>query len=220
MARARAGRPPGGWPRPEKPWPARRPRSSSARERRRGMPMARPLARPAEAIRGSPSPVSHPTWAGAGVDSGLVPLFVAILAVVALMQAAFIVGLAMALRIANARMAELQATLDREIAKPIADLTRMADMAVRASELTLGHAQRMTGAVEDASLRIESVIGEVTRKLHAVDEDIEDAADEIEEDVIEPARDQLSGVAALFRGVQRAVEVWRDTAPPEARRRG
>jgi hypothetical protein len=52
-----------------------------------------------------------------------------------------------------------------------------------------------------------------------VDEDIEEAADEIEEDVIEPARDQLSGVAALFRGVQRAVEVWRDTAPPEARRR-
>lgn len=170
-------------------------------------------------MRESPSPASHPAWAGAGVDSQLVPVFVAVLAVVALMQAVFIVGLAMAMRIANARMAELQATLDREIAKPIADLARLADMALRASELTLGHAQRMGGTVEEASLRIESVIGEVTRKLHAVDEDIEETADEIEEDVIEPARDQLTGVAALFRGVQRAVEVWRDAAPPEARRR-
>lgn len=157
------------------------------------------------------------------MDNALVPVFVAILAVVALMQAVFIVGLAMAMRIANARMAELQDTLDREIAKPIADLTRLADVALRASEETLMHAHRMGGAVEDASLRIESVVGEVTRKLQAAgdgfEQSAEDAAEEIEEDVIEPARDRLSGVAALFRGVQRAVEVWQETAPPDGPRR-
>ena len=159
------------------------------------------------------------------MDSALVPVFVAILAVVALMQAVFIVGLAMAMRIANVRMAELQIALDREIAKPVADLTRMADMAVRASEQTLIHAQRMGGAVEDAALKIESVIGDVTRRLQAAGEgldepaeDIEEAVEEVEE-VIEPARDQLSGVAALFRGVQRAMEVWRETSPPERRPR-
>jgi hypothetical protein len=42
---------------------------------------------------------------------------------------------------------------------------------------------------------------------------LEETADEIDEEVIAPARDQLSGVAALFGGVQRAVEVWRDTSP-------
>ncbi len=154
------------------------------------------------------------------MDSSLVPVFVAILAIVALMQAVFVVGLAMAMRIANARMAELQDALDREVAKPIADLTRMADMAVRASEQTLVHARSMGGAVEEASVRIESVIGDVTRKLEAASEDMEDIeeAEEIEED-IETPRDRLVGVAALFRGVQRAVEVWRDTAPPAARRR-
>jgi hypothetical protein len=155
------------------------------------------------------------------VDSGLVPIFVGILAVVALMQAVFIVGLAMAMRIANVRMALLQEALDREIAKPIADLTRMAEMAVHASEQAVIHAQRMGGAVEEASVKIETVIGDVTRRLQAagVDVDIDETAEEIEEEIIEPARDQLTGVAALFRGVQRAMEVWRETAPPEIRYR-
>jgi hypothetical protein len=160
------------------------------------------------------------------MDNSLVPVFVAILAVVAVMQAIFIIGLAMAMRIANARMAELQDALDRSITKPIADLTLMAEMAVRASEQTLMHAQRMGGAVDQASARIESVIGDVTRKLAAVSGDVEDQIeDEIEEgleedeEVLEPARDERFGVAALFRGVQRAVEVWRSTSPPEDRYR-
>lgn len=153
------------------------------------------------------------------MDSPLVPVFVAIIAIAALMQAVFVVGLAIAMRIANARMAELQEALEREIAKPIADMTRMAGMAVVASEQTLFHAQRMGGFVEEASAKIESVIGDVSRKLQAAGEDLDETAEEIEEDVIEPARDQLSGVAALFRGVQRAVEVWRETAPADSRSR-
>jgi hypothetical protein len=140
-------------------------------------------------------------------------VFVAVIAVAGVLQAVFVAGLAIALRIANLRMAALQEALDREIAKPVADMTRMADIAVRASEQTLFHAQRMGGAVEEASARIESVIGDVARKLQAAGEDLEETAEEIDEDVIVPARDQLSGVAALFRGVQRAVEVWRDTSP-------
>lgn len=147
------------------------------------------------------------------MDSPLVPVFVAIIAVAAVMQAVFVAGLAVALRIANARMAALQEALDREIAKPIADMTRMADMAVRASEATLFHARRMEGVVEDAAVKVESVVGDVTRRLRAAGDDLEETAEEIDEDVIEPARDQLSGVAALFRGVQRALEVWRDTSP-------
>lgn len=153
------------------------------------------------------------------MDSPLVPVFVAIIAIAGVMQAVFVAGLAIAMRIANVRMAELQETLDREIAKPVADMTRMADMAVRASEQTLVHAQRMEGVVEEASAKIESVIGDVTRKLQAAGDDLEETAEEIEEDVIEPARDQLSGVAALFRGVQRAVEVWRETSPTDSRSR-
>lgn len=153
------------------------------------------------------------------MDSPFVPVFVAIIAIAALMQAVFVAGLAIAMRIANVRMAELQETLDREIAKPVAEMTRMADMAVRASEQTLVHAQRMGGVVEEASAKIESVIGDVTRKLQAAGEDLEETAEEIEEDVIEPARDQLSGVAALFRGVQRAMEVWRETSPTDSRSR-
>ena len=145
------------------------------------------------------------------MDSPLVPVFVAIIAVVAIMQAVFVAALAVALRVANARMAALQEALDREIAKPVADMARMAEIAVRASEQTLFHAQRLEGMVEDAAVRIESVVGEVTRKLNAAGNDVSEAAEELEEDVVEPARDQLSGVAALFRGVQRAVEVWRET---------
>ena len=146
------------------------------------------------------------------MDSPLVPVFVAIIAIAALMQAVFVAGLAVALRIANARMAEMQETLDREIAKPVADMARMAEMAVRASEQTLVHARRMGDVVEE-------VMGTVSRKLQAAGDDLEEAVEDVEEDVIEPARDQLSGVAALFRGVQRAVEVWRETAPGAGRSR-
>lgn len=153
------------------------------------------------------------------MDSPLVPLFVTIIAIAAIMQAVFVIGLAVAMRVANARMAELQETLDREIAKPIADLTRMADIAVAASEQTLFQAQRMGGLVDDASAKIESVIGDVTRKLQAAGDGLEETAEEIEEDVIEPAREQLTGVAALFRGVQRALEVWRETSPADGRSR-
>jgi len=145
------------------------------------------------------------------VDSPLVPVFVAVIAVVAVMQAVFVAGLAIALRVANARMAALQEALDREITKPVADMARMAEIAVRASEQTLFHAQRLEGIVEDASTKIESVVGEVSRKLAAAGADLGETAEEIEEEVVEPARDQLSGVAALVRGVQRAVEVWRDS---------
>jgi hypothetical protein len=147
------------------------------------------------------------------VDSPLVPLFVTIIAMAALMQAIFVVGLAIAMRIANARMGDLLETLDREIAKPIAEMTRVADMAVRASEQTLVQAERMGAVVAEASTKVESVIGDVTRKLQAAGDDLEEAAEEIEEDVVEPARDQLSRVAAVFRGVQRAMEVWRETSP-------
>ena len=147
------------------------------------------------------------------MDSPLVPVFVAIIAVAALLQTFFVIGLAVALRIANIRMNELQETLDREIAKPIADMTRMAQMAVLASEQTLVHAERMGGFVDEASAKVESVIGDVTRKLQGAGHALEETAEEIEDEVIEPARDQLSGVAALFRGVQRAVEVWRETSP-------
>ena len=153
------------------------------------------------------------------MDSPLVPVFVAIIAIAALMQAVFVAGLAFALRIANARMAELQETLDREIAKPVADMARMAEMAVRASEQTLVHARRMGDVVEEASAKIESVMGAVSRKLQAAGDDLEEAVEDVEEDVLEPAQDQLSGVAALFRGVQRAVEVWRETAPGDSRSR-
>lgn len=153
------------------------------------------------------------------MDSPLVPVFVAIIAVAALLQAVFVAGLAIALRIANARIVELQERLEREIAKPVAEMTRLADLAVRASEQTLVHAERLGDVVEEASAKIESVIGTVTRKLNAAGDDLEETAEEIEEDVIEPARDQLSGVAALFRGVQRAVEVWRETSPSAGRSR-
>ena len=153
------------------------------------------------------------------MDSPLVPVFVAIIAIAALMQAVFVAGLAIAMRIANARMADLQETLDREIAKPISEMMRMAQLAVRASEQTLVHAERMGAVVEEASTKIESVIGDVTRKLRAAGDDLEEASEDIEEDVIEPARNQLSGVAAVFRGVQRAMEVWRETAPGDSRSR-
>ena len=90
------------------------------------------------------------------MDSPLVPVFVAVIAIAAIMQAVFVAALAIALRVANARMAVLQDALDREIAKPVADMARMAEIAVRASEQTLFHAQRLEGLVEEAAVKIRT----------------------------------------------------------------
>lgn len=151
------------------------------------------------------------------MDSPLVPIFLAVIAVAALLQAAFVAGLAIAMRMADRKLSEVEETLGAQIEAHSATLVRLTDAAVRASEQTLAQAERVEGVVSDASEKVDQVMAMVSRRLEAVAGNVEDTADEIETEA-EPVTSRLAGAAALFRGVQRAVQVWKDTAPADGPR--
>jgi len=69
---------------------------------------------------------------------------------------------------------------------------------------------------------VESVMAAVTRRIESATARVEDEAfelDETEEAVAGSVRSRIAGATALLRGVQRAVEVWRDAAPDAPPRR-
>ena len=156
------------------------------------------------------------------MDSPLVPIFLAVIAVAALLQAAVVAGLALAMRMAARKLAEVEDSRAAQIETQGAALARVTDAAVRASEQTLAQAERLENVVTDASAKVESVMAAVTRRIESAAARVEDEAEEVdeaEEEVESAVRSRLSGAAALFRGVQRAVEVWRDAAPDGPPRR-
>ena len=154
------------------------------------------------------------------MDSPLVPVFLAVIAIVALVQAAVVAGLAYGMRIAARKVAEVEESVSAHIEAQGEALSRLTEAAVRASHQTLVQAERLEAAVSDASGKVHSVMGALSHRLESTADHVEDVAEEIEDEE-QPVRGKLAHAAALFRGVQRAVEVWRDTAPAEggARRR-
>jgi hypothetical protein len=161
------------------------------------------------------------------VDSPLVPIFLAVIALTALLHAAVAAGLAYAVRMAGRRLAEIEQTLAAQIETRGESLSRVTEAAVRASEKTLAQAERLEAVVTDASARVESVMSAVSRRIDEaaarVQEDAEAPGagvyEEDAEEFVAPVRSRLAGATAVLRGVQRAVEVWRDSAPDTARRR-
>ncbi len=148
------------------------------------------------------------------MDSPLVPVFLAVIAVVALMQAAFVAGLAIAMRTAGRKLAEVEETLLGRIEAQAATLSRLSEAAARASEQTLEQAERMESVVTDASTKVARVMGAMTHKLESVAGDALETAEEMDAEP-NPVSSRLAGATALFRGVQRAMEVWRETAPAD-----
>ena len=156
------------------------------------------------------------------MDSPLVPIFLAVIALAALLQAAVVGGLAFAMRIAARKLAEVEESLAAHIEAQGAALSKVTEAAVRASEQTLAQAERLDEVVTDATHKVESVMAAVTRRIESAAARVEDEAEAVEgvEDEVEQSvRSRLAGAAALFRGVQRAVEVWRDAAPDGSTRR-
>ena len=160
------------------------------------------------------------------MDSPLVPIFLAVIAVTALLHAGVVAGLAFAIRIAGRKLAEVEQTLAAQIETQGESLSRVTEAAVRASEKTLAQAERLEAVVTDASSRVESVMSAVSRRIEEAAARVQDDSDpadavyaEEAEEFVAPVRSKLAGATAILRGVQRAVEVWRDSAPDAARRR-
>jgi hypothetical protein len=147
------------------------------------------------------------------VQSPLVAVFLAVIALTAVLQAGFLAALAIALRMGSRKLDEMEAQFETDVVPQIRNAARLADRAAALSEKSLAQAERMHGLVADASRRAERYLDDATVRFGAavertavrVDTRLSARADRIR---AHPLLQKLSGAAALVRGVQRALEVW------------
>lgn len=115
--------------------------------------------------------------------------FLGIIALSSLVQAAFIVGLAIQGRRTARQVGELQERVEREIQPGLAHLTRIARNAAEVSDIAVVEARRVDVLVGDLTTRLESLSRLAQRLL------------------IRPLR-PVSEVAALLRGLRAGLDVY------------
>lgn len=154
------------------------------------------------------------------MESPLVAVFLGVIALTALLQAAFVGALAFAARTGRRKLDALEETFDAAVAPQIRNAARLTDKAAELSEKSLAHARRVDTLVADASRDAERHLGRLAQRLEGA---VERTALRVDEEVaVRSARirehrvlRKLSGVAAFAKGVHRALEVWQASAVPE-----
>ena len=155
------------------------------------------------------------------MQSPLVAVFLAVIALSAVLQAGFVAALAMVLRLGNRKLDEMEAQFEADLVPQIRHAARLTDRAVALSEASLAHAQRVDGLVTEATRRAARYLDHATVRFGAyaertavrVETRLSARAERIR---AHPLLQKLSGVASLVRGVQRALEVWQAAgAEPE-----
>jgi hypothetical protein len=131
-------------------------------------------------------------------------VFLGIIALASIVQAAFLLGLALAGRRLSRRLHEIERRLDREIGPTLASVERVTRAAAEIADLATLQARRLDLVLADAILKVEETTATV-QKL-----------------VLRPLR-PLGSIVAFLRGVQRGLEVYfrlAHSSPAEPRRRG
>lgn len=147
------------------------------------------------------------------MDSPLVPVFIAVIAVATLLQAVFVAGLFIASRKAAQKVSELESQLAAQLPIQAARWTGLAAAAVRAAETTAFQAGRLEGTVTRVSEKIDAVLGQATAKVAEASEHMEDTTERLS-DAVDPVESHLGTAAAVVHGVRRALSVWRGSARP------
>lgn len=128
-------------------------------------------------------------------------VFLGVIALSSLVQGAFLVVLARGgVRLAR-RLDELQGRVDREIRPALASVTQVARNVAEVSDILTLQAQRVDALLADTSLRLEQATADVRRALSRP---------------LAP----FASAAAMFRGVRRAVTVYRQLGSFEEEGRG
>jgi hypothetical protein len=155
------------------------------------------------------------------MDGRLVVVFLAIIALTALLQAGFVAALAFGLRMGNQKLGEFEEKFETGLVPQIRSAAKLTDKAAELAERTLAQAQRMDGMVADASRKAERYMDEAATKLETaasraamrVDSELAVRAERVRGHRV---MRRLSSVSAFITGVQRALEVWQATAAAEA----
>lgn len=154
------------------------------------------------------------------MESPLVVLFLAVIALTALLQAGFVSALAYAARTGNRKLAEIEESLQGAVLPRIRHAARLTDQAADLSEKSLAQAQRVDVLVAEASRKAERYVDEAALRLESA---VERAATRVDSEIaVQAARARehrilrkLSSASAFVIGLQRALEVWASTAPSD-----
>jgi hypothetical protein len=151
------------------------------------------------------------------LDSPLVVVFLAVIAVTALLQAGFVGAIAFGMRTGNRKLAEMEEKFELSLVPRIRSASRLTAKAADLAEKSLSQARRVDTVVADASRKAERYLDEAAVKLEGA---VERAAVRVDSQIAvrtARARDhrilrKLSSAAAFMTGLQRALEVWQATA--------
>ena len=155
------------------------------------------------------------------MESPLVVVFLAVIALTALLQAGFVGALAFGLRAGNQKLAEMETSFEASVVPQIRSAARLTAKAADLSEKSLAQAQRVDTLVADASRSAERYLDEASVKLEGA---VERAAVRVDTELaVRSARvrehkilRKLSSASAFVTGLQRALEVWQASAAASA----
>ena len=154
------------------------------------------------------------------MDSPLVVVFLAVIALTALLQAGFVAAIAYGMRMGNRKLTEFEEAFE-SVVPQIRDAVWLTDKAAELAEKTLAQAERMDGMVGEATRKAERYMDEAAVKLENAATRAAIRVDSALAVRAERLRDhrvlrRLSSASAFLVGVQRALEVWQATAADQA----
>jgi hypothetical protein len=159
------------------------------------------------------------------MDSPLVVVFLAVIALTALLQAGFVAAIAFGLRVGNRKLDEFEETFETGVVPQIRNAARLTEKAAEIAEKSLAQAQRVDGMVAGASRKAERYMDDAAVKLEnaamraamRMDSELADRADRVRKHRFFR---KLSSASAFITGLQRALEVWQATAAQARRDEG
>jgi hypothetical protein len=151
------------------------------------------------------------------MESPLVVVFLAVIALTALLQAGFVAAVAFGVRLGNQKLGDFEERFETAVVPQIRQAAKLTDSAAELAEKALAQAHRMDGVVADASRKAERYIDRAAQKLESaasqaairVDSRLALGAERVREHRIVR---RLSTASAFITGIQRALEVWQATA--------
>jgi hypothetical protein len=148
-------------------------------------------------------------------DSTLVLVFLSVIALASLMQAAFVAALAIGVRKGRQKVDELEERLGGDVLPRLRQISRAAEKAAEASGQAVVQAHRMDGVVQDATARVEEAVDRATTKIERL---VDGAGERLVDGVRERASRGRLGRAvaqagAFARGMQRAMDVFEQLGP-------
>jgi hypothetical protein len=155
------------------------------------------------------------------MNGPLVVVFLAIIAITALLQAGAVGILTHVARLGGRKLGDLEEGFETKVVPQMRKAARLTDKAARLTEKSLEQARRVDDLVGDVSVTAERYLDEAAVRVEGA---VERTVDRVSAEVaVRAARARenrfvrkLSTATAFAKGVQRALEVWQASAEEDA----